>query len=391
MPNPLSWIDDELQTLDAGGLRRHLSQRSSTQAATIEIDGRQLINFGANDYLGLAADVLNDVTRQAINEFGWGSGASPLVSGRGRKHAELEEALAEFEGTEAALLFSSGYAANVGAITAVAGKGDVIFSDAKNHASIIDSCRLSSARVQIYPHRDVDYLRMMLPQAGGFRRRLIVTDSLFSMDGDLAPLADLAALAEEFRCMLMVDEAHATGVFGETGRGVSEYWNVESGVHIRVGTLSKALGSIGGFVSGSQQLVDWIANRARTYIFSTAAPQAIAVAGLAALENVRSEPHRRIELLARAGELRQELHALGLDIGGSESQIIPIFLGDLTRTMLAVTTLGERGLFVPGIRPPSVPEGESLLRISLSYAHTPEMLGQLVDELERAVGNVQGT
>ena len=381
MPHPLSWIDDELQTLEADGLRRRLSRRDSTQAATIEIDDRRLINFGANDYLGLAAHILNDASRQAIDACGWGSGASPLVSGRGGKHAELEAALAQFEQTAAALLFSSGYAANVGAITSVVGKGDVIFSDAKNHASIIDGCRLSGARVQIYPHGDVDYLRMMLAQASGFRRRLIVTDGLFSMDGDLAPLADLAALAEEYDSMLMVDEAHATGVFGEAGRGVSEHWDVESGVHIRVGTLSKALGSIGGFVAGSQPLVDWIANRARTYIFSTAAPQAIAAAGLAALENVRSEPHRRTELLLRAAELRQGLLSRGFDIGESESQIVPIFLGDPRRTMQVAATLQERGCFVPGIRPPSVPEGESLLRISLSYDHTPDMIDQLIGEL----------
>lgn len=379
MPSPLSWINDELRTLEANGLRRWLAERTSRQAAAIEVGGREVINFGSNDYLGLAADVPVKAARQAIDERGWGSGASPLINGRGSLHVELEAALAKFEGTEAALLFSSGYAANVGTITALASKGDVIFSDAKNHASIIDGCRLSGARVQVYPHCDLDYLRMMLPQAIGFRRRLIVTDSLFSMDGDLAPLAGLAGLAEEHKAMLMVDEAHATGVFGESGRGVCEHWGVEDGVHARVGTLSKALGSIGGFVSGSQALIDWITNRARTYFFSTAAPEAIAAAGLASVENVQKEPHRRRELLTRAADLRSRLLGCGFDIGASESQIVPVFLGDSARTMRIATELRERGLFVPGIRPPSVPEGESLLRISLSYTHTRKTTERLVE------------
>ncbi len=378
---PLDWIEDELRELDASGLRRHLSTRTTSQSSTIEIDGQTLINFGSNDYLGLAAECLNERIIEAIETRGWGSGASALVTGRGSLHAELESALAEFEGAEAALFFPSGFAANVGTITSLAGKGDVIFSDAKNHASIIDGCRLSGARVQIYPHRDVDYLRMMLPQAGAFRRRLIVTDGLFSMEGDLAPLCDLAALAEQFGAMLMVDEAHATGVFGENGRGTVEHWGVEDGVHVRVGTLSKAAGSIGGFVVGTRSLIEWIANRARTYVFSTAPPEAIAAAGLAGLRRIHDEPNRRIELLSRADELRRRLIALGGDTRESASQIIPITVGDPAATMQRAASLRRVGFLVPGIRPPTVPEGESLLRISLSYAHTGEMIDSLVEAI----------
>ncbi|MEO8495251.1 MAG: 8-amino-7-oxononanoate synthase [Planctomycetota bacterium] len=378
---PLDWIEDELNALDESGLRRRLAIRSSPQGATITIDGRELINFGSNDYLGLAAECLNDAVIEAIRTHGWGSGASSLVTGRGALHAELESALAEFEATEAALFFPSGFAANVGAITSLAGKGDVIFSDAKNHASIIDGCRLSGARIQIYPHGDLDYLRMMLSQASAFRRRLIVTDGVFSMDGDLAPLCDLAALAEQFDAMLMVDEAHATGVFGDHGRGTVEHWGVEDGVHIRVGTLSKAAGSIGGFVAGSRSLIEWIANRARTYVFSTAPPEAIAAAGLAGLSRIKDEPHRRTELLSRAGQLRRRLIAIGCDTGESASQIIPIILGEPQATMQFAAQLRERGFFVPGIRPPTVPEGESLLRISLSYAHTDDMIAGLVEAI----------
>ncbi|HUG66303.1 MAG TPA: 8-amino-7-oxononanoate synthase [Pirellulaceae bacterium] len=380
---PLDWIDDELRTLDVAGLRRRLTTRTSPQAAAITLDGLTLINFGSNDYLGLAAESLNDQVIEAIRRHGWGSGASALVTGRGSLHAELEAALAEFEAAEAALLFPSGFAANVGAITSLAGKGDVIFSDAKNHASIIDGCRLSGARVQVYPHGDLDYLRMMLPQASAFRRRLIVTDGLFSMDGDLAPLCELAVLAEQFEAMLMVDEAHATGVFGDHGRGTVEHWGVEEGVHVRVGTLSKAAGSIGGFVVGSRALIDWIANRARPYIYSTAPPEAIAAAGLAGLKQIETEPHRRIELLSRAEQLRRQLIALGCDTGESASQIIPIIVGEPQATMRFAAALRESGFFVPGIRPPTVPEGESLLRISLSYAHTNAMIGDLVGAITR--------
>ncbi|MCA9118851.1 MAG: 8-amino-7-oxononanoate synthase [Planctomycetaceae bacterium] len=388
---PLDWIDNELLELDAAGLRRRLAIRTSTQSATIVIDGKPLINFGSNDYLGLAAEPLNEAVIDAVRQSGWGSGASSLVTGRGAIHAELESEIANFEGTEAALLFPSGFAANVGAITSLASKGDVIFSDAKNHASIIDGCRLSGARVQIYPHCDVDYLRMILPQAGAFRRRLIVTDGLFSMDGDLAPLCDLAALAEEHDAMLMVDEAHATGVFGERGRGTAEYWGVEEGVHIRVGTLSKAAGSIGGFVAGSRSLVEWIANRARTYVFSTAPPEAIAAAGLAGLKRIQDEPHRREKLLSSATDLRRRLLAVGCDTGTSSSQIIPIMIGEPQATMRFATQIREAGFFVPGIRPPTVPEGESLLRISLSYAHTEEMLDRLVAEIGDVLFGKTGT
>ena len=377
----LKWIENELLALEGSGLRRALTTRTSPQSAKITIDGQTLVNFGSNDYLGLAAESLNEAVIETIQTHGWGSGASSLVTGRGSLHAELETALAEFEATEAALFFPSGFAANVGAITSLAGKGDVVFSDAKNHASIIDGCRLSGARIQIYPHCDLDYLRMMLPQAGAFRRRLIVTDGLFSMDGNLAPLCDLAALAEQHDAMLMVDEAHATGVFGDNGRGTAEHWGVEEGVQVRVGTLSKAAGSIGGFVAGSRALIDWIANRARPYVFSTAPPEAIAAAGLAGLKRITDEPHRRAELLSRAERLRRNLIGLGCDTGESASQIIPVIIGEPQATMRLAEQLRAAGYFVPGIRPPTVPDGESLLRISLSFSHTEEMVGGLVEAI----------
>jgi 8-amino-7-oxononanoate synthase len=381
--DPLGWLDQELDRWQSAGLRRRLVERRGPQLPSgIDLAGQSLCNFGSNDYLGLAADPrLARAAAEATEDAGWGSGASPLVSGRQTWHARLEKELAAFEQTEAALLFPTGFAANLGTITALVGREDMIFSDAKNHASIIDGCRLSGATIQIYPHANVDSLADLLKRATNPGRCLIVTDSLFSMDGDLARLADLAALAEQHRAMLMIDEAHATGVFGASGRGVAEHLNAEDGIHVRVGTCSKALGSLGGFVSGSQRLIDWLANRARPYVFSTAIPAAACAATLAALQIVRDEPHRRQILLDRATIFRDQLRNAGWRIGSCQSQIVPIILGDPDRTMEFASQLRAEGMFVPGIRPPTVPEGESLLRISLSYSHDEQMLAKLLDAL----------
>jgi 8-amino-7-oxononanoate synthase len=385
----LSWVEGALGELERAGLRRRLAVRSGSQTARVVLDGRELVNFGSNDYLGLAADErLAEAARDASEREGWGGGASPLVSGRSETHAALERKLAEFEGTEAALVFPSGFAANAGVVPALVDEGDAIFGDAKNHASLIDGCRLSKAARFVYPHRDCAALEAMLRDGARFRRRLIVTDSLFSMDGDLAPLAEIAELAERYDAMLMVDEAHATGVFGTGGRGLVEHLSETSPalhqrVHVRMGTLSKAIGSGGGFVCGSQSLVDWLANRARTYVFSTAQPPATSAAAIAALEIVEREPERRVSLLKTAAELRARLQEDGWDTGESESQIIPILIGEADRTMHLASGLREAGFFVPGIRPPSVPEGESLLRLSLCYHHTADMIGGLTEALAR--------
>jgi 8-amino-7-oxononanoate synthase len=418
---PLAWIDDALNNLERDGLRRRLAVRRGKQTSRVALDDADLVNFGSNDYLGLAADErLIAAARTASEREGWGSGASSLVSGRSESHALLERRLAEFEGTEAALVFPSGFAANAGVIPALVDEPDAIFGDEKNHASIIDGCRLSKAARFVYPHANCDALERMLRETGGFRRRLIVTDTVFSMDGDLAPLARIAELAERYDAMLMVDEAHATGVFGENGRGIVEYLDGGCGmqdagcfvdrpvveslpsasrilhpslhdrVHIRIGTLSKALGSGGGFVCGRQSLIDWLANRARTYVFSTAQPAATAAAAIAALEIVRTEPLRREQLLFRAAELCSRLGAQGwntrlsLPLGkgqGEGSQIIPLIIGDSARTMHLAAALRSAGFFVPGIRPPSVPEGQSLLRLSVCYHHTAETIDALVKQL----------
>ena len=380
--DPLEWIDDALDQLQQQCLLRTAQSRQGRQTATIMLDGRQYVNFGSNDYLGLADDarVTESVTRGIYNE-GWGSGASPLVTGRATPHAQLESALADFEQTESALLFPSGFAANSGTIPALVGRGDWVFSDGRNHASIIDGCRLSRANVSVYNHGDVVDLRDKIAGAELSGRKLIVTDGLFSIDGDLAPLADIAEVATEFGAMLMIDEAHATGVMGKKGRGVSEHFGVDAAVSVRVGTLSKALGSHGGFVAGQSRVIEWLRNRARTYVYSTAAPAVNAQAGLAALDIIQSEPHRREKLLAQAANLRDRLRDVGFDVGQSSSQIVPVILGDARKTVSASSVLGEAGLFVPCIRPPTVPEGESLLRISLSYIHTAAMIDRLVEAL----------
>jgi 8-amino-7-oxononanoate synthase len=381
----LSWLSDELASLENSGLCRRLSTRQGSQAARIESDGQSLVNFGSNDYLALAADPrLAEAAIAAIRDEGVGSGASPLVTGHSAAHLALEQRLAQFEGTEAALLFPTGYAANLAAVTALAGPGDAVFTDAKNHASLWDGCRLSRADVRAYRHADWQHLDELLARSTGYRRRLIATDSLFSMDGDIAPLAELAGIARRHDAMLLIDEAHATGVFGGNGRGLAEHLGVEDAVAARVGTLSKALGCAGGFVSGSRLLINWLVNRARPYIYSTAAPAAISAAALAALEIVIHEPHRRHDLLQRAALLRERLAAQGWPLGRSASQIIPIVVGEPKRAVELSQRLRQRGLLVPAIRPPTVPVGEACLRISLTWGHTEEDIGSLCAELGKA-------
>jgi len=379
----LSWIDVELVALEERHLRRRLLTREGRQSARLTIDGRELVNFGSNDYLALAADPrLGRAVSEALEREGWGSGASPLITGHALPHRQLEERLAAFEGTEAALLFPSGYAANVGAVAALVGPGDAVFTDRKNHASLLDGCRLSRADVRVYPHNDCRRLDALLARSASYRRRLIGTDSLFSMDGDLAPLGELAALAEQYGAMLLVDEAHATGVFGPHGRGAAEYLGVEDRVDVRVGTLSKALGCAGGFVAGSRSLIEWLVNRARPYVFSTAGPAALAAAAMAAMDIVVNEPERRRQLLVRAEGLRKELASMGWNVGASAGQIIPVIVGEADRAVRLSVRLRDEGFFVPAIRPPTVPEGEACLRISLTAGHTEEMIAALAAAMQ---------
>ncbi|HEX3655529.1 MAG TPA: 8-amino-7-oxononanoate synthase [Pirellulales bacterium] len=380
---PLGWISQALAELERDDHRRHLQTRAGLQGAIIELDGARLSNFGSNDYLGLAGDGrLRQAAARALENEGVGAGASPLVNGHSSWHARLERRLAEFEGAEAALVFNSGFAANLGTVAALVGREDAVFADQLNHASLIDGCRLSRSDIHIYPHRDTAQLEALLGSHRQYRRRLILSDSVFSMDGDLAPLKTLAELAARHDAMLLVDEAHATGVFGPGGRGLAAAEGIEAGAIVRVGTLSKALGAAGGFVCGSRELVDWLANRSRSYVFSTALPPAIAAAAIAALDIIEQEPTAGARLLERSAQLRARLAAQGWNIGDSASQIIPVIVGDAGRTLALSRRLRERGCYVPAIRPPSVPAGQSRLRISLTAAHTDAMLDELACELE---------
>jgi 8-amino-7-oxononanoate synthase len=381
-----AWMDDDLEDRRRRGLYRTRRALQSGQGAHVRLGGRDLVNFASNDYLNLAADPrLARAAARAARRYGTGAGASPLVSGHLPPLRALERDLARWEETEAALVFSSGFAANLAVLGALAGKADAVFSDACNHASLIDGCRLSGARVHVYRHLDLDHLAGLLASEGTkARRRLIVSDSVFSMDGDLAPVRDLLRLAERCDALLVLDEAHATGVLGAQGRGVTdELTPAERGSDrlVKVGTLSKALGSQGGFACGSRQLVRWLVNRARPYVFSTALAPPAAAAARAALRVIAEEPERRERLLRLAEHLLGELRELGFAVGDSRCQIVPAIVGDARRAVALSRRLEKEGLLVPAIRPPSVPEGASRLRISVSAGHAAGDVEKLVAAL----------
>lgn len=383
MSESLKWIDDELASLEREGLVRRRRQVTSLPAARCVVDGRELINFASNDYLDLAHDPrVIAAAQQALTEAGVGATASALVSGRSSWHVALEDRLARFERQPAAVLFPTGFAANMGTICALAGKDDVIFSDRLNHASLIDGCRLSGARVQIYSHDDLAGLRNEIAKCSTSGRRLIVTDSVFSMDGDLAPLPELCDLAEQFDAILIVDEAHATGVFGANGRGVAELQGVENRVAVRVGTLSKGVGALGGFVAGPQNLIDWLWNRARPQIFSTALPPSICAAAAAAIHLIETEPERRQRLMQTAADFRRKIVAAGIEtVSLAVGPIVPVILHTPERAVQVARQLEEVGFLVAAIRPPTVPQGTSRLRITLSSGHEPADIDRLVAAL----------
>jgi 8-amino-7-oxononanoate synthase len=378
--DPLAWIDDEAASWSARGLERRLVPHGATRPGRFDRGGRTLVNFGSNDYLGLAADPrLIDAARAAAETFGWGAGASPLVAGWTDAHRELAEALAAFERTEAALVYPTGFAANLGTVAALVGPGDSVYCDRLNHACLIDGARLSGARLRVYPHNDADRLSSILARdRGRFRRSLIATDGVFSMDGDLAPLAELADVADRFGAMLVVDEAHGTGIFGLDGRGAASACGVADRVHVRVGTLSKALGSLGGFVAGPRRLVEHLTNHARILIYSTALPPPAAAAAREAIRIVEAEPWRRERAHALAARLRTNLNDQGFHTGVSNGPIVPVILGDPAASVAASQRLLDLGLFAPAIRPPTVPAGTARLRVSVTAGHTDDDIDRLI-------------
>ncbi|MFO0581493.1 MAG: 8-amino-7-oxononanoate synthase [Anaeromyxobacter sp.] len=365
----LGWLDAALLELEEAGLRRTLEPLGSPQGPVVEVGGRRLVNLCSNDYLGLASDPrLRRAAADAALAEGAGSGASRLVAGDLPVHGRLERALAAFEGTEAALLFNSGYHANAGVPPALVGRDDAIFSDQLNHASIIDGALLSRADLVRYRHADADDLAARLARSTA-KRKLVVTDAVFSMDGDAAPLAAIAEACARHGAMLYVDEAHATGVLGPTGAGLAEALGVAGRVDVRMGTLGKALGAFGAYVGGERRLVDWLVNRARPFVFTTALPPAACGAALEALRIVREEPARRERVNALAARAKAGLARLGFVLDGVVAPILPVVLGTEARAVAASRALRERGFFVRAIRPPTVPRGTSRLRVTLTAAH----------------------
>ena len=372
-----NFLQTELENLRDKGLYRSLRRVAGDQGSTLFIDGREVINFSSNNYLGFANHpALRTAAKNAIDRYGCGSGASRLISGNMTLHEELEDKIAELKGTEAALVFNSGFQANTGVIPVLVGEGDVILSDALNHASIIDGCRLSRSKVVVYGHCNMDQLELALKQAPIGGRKLIVTESLFSMDGDEVPLADIVGLAEKYGAIVMVDEAHATGVYEPNGAGLVAKLGLGERILIQMGTLGKALGGFGAYIAGTKALRELLINRCRSFIFTTSLPPAVMAMGIAALDLLKKEPERRQKLRDSCEQLRVGLNVLGFTLGNSQSQILPLMVGDATRCMLLSESLLENGVFAQGIRPPTVPAGTSRLRITLMATHAQEQIEQ---------------
>ena len=377
MPN----LTPQLAELDAQKLLRKRRIVASSQGTQLIVDGKSYLSFCSNDYLGLANHpALTDALIRGAREFGVGAAASHLISGHMGPHQALEIALARFVGLPRALYFSNGYAANTGVIPALAGRGDAVFSDALNHACIIDGARLSRAEVQVYRHADSAELARLL-DASRAARKLVVSDAVFSMDGDIAPVKKLVELCERHDAWLLLDDAHGFGVLGATGHGVLEHFDIRSPNVVYMGTLGKAAGVSGAFVAGQADVIEWLVQRARTYVFSTASPPALAVALLESLRIIELESWRREQLQTLAARLRDGLAELPWDLLPSQTAIQPLIIGDNEAALNVMARLQEMHIWAPAIRPPTVPEGTARLRISLSAAHTVADIDRLIDGL----------
>jgi len=373
----------DLAQITQAGLYRNLREISSATGPRVIIDGKTVLLMASNDYLGFCSHpAIKKAARDAISLWGTGAGASRLISGNISLFRELEKHLASLKKTEDALVFSTGYMANIGLLSAVGEAGDVIYSDELNHASIIDGCRMSSAHVEIFPHKDTARLASLLKQGHQFRRRIIVTDGVFSMDGDLAPLPRLVELARDHAAMIIVDDAHATGVLGNRGGGTAEHFGLEGKCDIVMGTLGKALGCLGAFVAGSRELREFLINRARPFIFTTALPPSVVASALEALSLLDKEPEWRKALWENVDFFKHGLRERGFNTLDSATPIIPIIVGEARRTVSISESLFQKGLFIQAIRPPTVPEGSSRLRVTVTAAHTKEDLAWALEVLE---------
>ena len=380
----LGWIDDELANLTAAGLRTAIRTIESSMDAWVTIDGRRLLNFCANNYLGLANHPrLRAAAKTAIDNMGVGPGAVRTIAGTTALHVELEERLAAFKHAEACITFQSGFTANLATIPALTGDGDLIFSDELNHASIIDASRLSKARVVRYAHNDVADLRRKIAENAGFRRGLIVTDGVFSMDGDIAPLDALVEVAEEHGLILMVDDAHGEGVLGRGGRGIVDHFGLHGRVHIEVGTLSKAFGVVGGLVAGRKPIIDWLRQRGRPFLFSSAMTAPDVAACIEGVKLLEESDELVTRLWENARILREGMQQLGFDTGHSQTPIVPLMLGEAPLAQQFSRALLDQGLFAMAIGYPTVPLGKARIRVMNSAAHSQTDLEQALDIFER--------
>lgn len=386
MTDSLSWIEQELKEIKNKDLFRILTELESAQSPEITIDGEKYILLSSNSYLGLTVEPkVIKAAIAAIEKYGTGSGGSRLVSGSTDLHRQLEQRIAKFKKTESAILFSTGYLANVGTISTLIGKDDIVYSDELNHASIIDGCRLSKPKIRIYKHLDTEHLKDLLEKDVNNKcKKLIVTDTVFSMDGDLAPLPEIADLADKYGCMFMIDEAHSTGVLGKRGSGGTEYFGIEDRVPIVMGTLSKAVGSLGGYIAGSQKLIDFIRNRVRSYIFDTSLPASSLAASLAAIDIIEFEPGRREYLWKLINKFKKGLEEIGLTILPSHSAVIPVLIGEAQSTLGFAKSLRENGIYTPAVRPPSVPEGMCRIRATLMAKHSEKQIEKALEAFRNA-------
>ena len=381
----LPFVEATLQMLQEVGLYRTLRLLESSPSPHAVIDGKNVLLFSSNNYLGLSNHPkVTEAALQATREFGTGGTASRLISGNLKLYTLLEEKIARFKKTEAAVVFSTGYAANLGTIQALVGPADLVLIDKLNHASIIDGCRLSGAKMRTYHHKNMALLKTHLEKMDPNRRTLIITDGIFSMDGDLAPLPEIVNLATSFKAMVMVDDAHATGVWGEKGAGTVHAAQLDGREIIQMGTLSKTLGSLGGFVAGTRTLIHFLVNEARSLIYSTALPPSVLASGIAAITLLEEEPEILRNFWEKIDFLKAGLKTLGYDLMGSETHILPIRIGENQETVGIAKALYEEGLFAPAIRPPTVPKGTSRIRLTPMATHTQEDLEQALDILKRA-------
>jgi glycine C-acetyltransferase len=382
--DPLAYLKEELSELEAQGIRQHPRVLESEQRARTRFDRRDVVNLASNNYLGLAAHPrLKEAASRAAAELGAGSGAVRTIAGTMSMHLELERRFAEFKGAERALMFQAGFTANSGTVAAILTKEDVIVSDELNHASIIDGARLSRAQIKVYPHKDVDAAAALLAESTDAKRKLLITDGVFSMDGDIAPLPGLVEVAENAGAIMMIDDAHASGVLGATGRGTVEHFDLHGRVDIQVGTLSKAIGVLGGFIAGPEHLIEWLVNRGRPFLFSTSAPPAVVAACMAALDVLRDEPERLTRLWERTRFFKRGLTDLGFDTGISETPITPVIAGDETKAVELSRGLWDEGVFTPAVVFPTVSRGKARVRTIVTADHTEDDLGEALAAFER--------